>query len=356
MELTRSQVKKAGSKLKKEAPGSPAYQNAMDILAKWKAQHTKPLEKARAELHELSIKIDADVTLASREKRARSIVDKLARESSMALDTMQDIGGCRAVLSVEKDVMKLVTLLRKKKHIETADNYIKKPKRDGYRSFHLIAEYPVIGLGKLPIELQIRTKIQHAWATAGEITELFTNKSIKHLAGDAQWKEFYKDLSEIFAVIDSLAHRDMDFAEMDVRGVARSLKPNINREQMHVVRRLVKQQKQLDVLEKFQAYRNSLKFADESRANAEYESGYFLIHVTHLKSPRPEIILVHYPSEHLTHAQQKTYELEKRIAAVDTELVVLVSSQAVGGIKAAYPNYFADSMLFTKLLNVVLIL
>ena len=52
-------------------------------------------------------------------------------------------------------------------------------------------------------------------------------------------------------------------------------------------------------------------------------------------------------------AEKANLELEKQTIDDPRTVVALVSSAAVGGIKAAYPNYFADSTEFLKLLYIV---
>jgi hypothetical protein len=46
-------------------------------------------------------------------------------------------------------------------------------------------------------------------------------------------------------------------------------------------------------------------------------------------------------------------EAEKKAALENHTVVALVFSNAVGGIKSAYPNYFADSSQFIKYLSYV---
>jgi ppGpp synthetase/RelA/SpoT-type nucleotidyltranferase len=75
-------------------------------------------------------------------------------------------------------------------------DYIKEPKPDGYRSYHLICRYQGIhqdGAYKgLRIEIQIRSAMQHAWATAVETIDAFTGQALKtNISGDVTWKRFF---------------------------------------------------------------------------------------------------------------------------------------------------------------------
>lgn len=356
--LTRSKVKKAGRVLKKVGPESSQYFEALDVLLLWRSVHTSPLRTALDELRAAAKNVGQPVILASRPKRVRSIIEKLKRETSMSLDKMQDIGGCRVVMRTIKDVNKTARVLRKKKHILTANNYLKRPKPDGYRGIHLVGRYQNGNFSNLFIEFQIRTRIQHAWATAGEITELFTNKSIKNLHGDERWKAFYKDLAEVFDTIDSeLTRRDVVFETLDARELVHELKEllTVDKQLKLLVNSLKVQHRELDVMNKFQAYSRSLNFIDDSQlADENFQTGFFLIEVKFLSSRRPEIKLVHYQKQWLEEAQHRAHQLEKKIIGKDDSLVVLVSSEAAGGIRQSYPNYFADSQLFTKLLNAIL--
>lgn len=92
----------------------------------------------------------------------------------MKLGRMQDIGSLRAIVDSVPNVRKLEEGYRNShfKHILTSSkNYIDKPKKDGHRSIHLIYKYAnksVPIYDGISLELQLRTRLQHAWATAVE--------------------------------------------------------------------------------------------------------------------------------------------------------------------------------------------
>ncbi len=56
----------------------------------------------------------------------------------------------------------------------------------------------------LLIEIQIRTKLQHYWATAIETVDHFTRQAIKSNEGEEDWMEFFKLVSSAFANMEKM--------------------------------------------------------------------------------------------------------------------------------------------------------
>lgn len=107
-------------------------------------------------------------------KTAESIADKLEKKGyeispKNALKHLSDLAGVRVICSSVEQVHAMedflcecedFTIVRKK-------DYISFPKKNGYRSIHLIAEMPVPhekGGDKIHVEIQLRTKEMHGWA------------------------------------------------------------------------------------------------------------------------------------------------------------------------------------------------
>jgi ppGpp synthetase/RelA/SpoT-type nucleotidyltranferase len=135
--------------------------------------------------------------VAQRLKRTPSIIAKLKRFESMDLARMHDIGGLRAVLGNVENVRRLQEEYKKttfKHKLVREDDYIAQPKEDGYRSVHLVFQYKndrAPDYDGLRLELQIRTKLQHAWATAVETMSTFLGKAMKAGQGDRPWLHFF---------------------------------------------------------------------------------------------------------------------------------------------------------------------
>ncbi len=111
--------------------------------------------------------------VTGRVKPIASILDK-AQQKNIPLDKlaeeMQDIAGLRMMCQFVDDIQQVVELLRKRNDFKVIEerNYISHKKPSGYRSYHVVIEYPVQtiqGERKILAEIQIRTLAMNFWAT-----------------------------------------------------------------------------------------------------------------------------------------------------------------------------------------------
>jgi hypothetical protein len=161
-------------------------------------------------------KIDERAIIAQRLKRLFSIAVKLKRNQHMALSQMQDLGGCRAVVRNVRAVHRLVAKYEQSvsKNPNARAEFVKKydyiagPKNDGYRSVHFVFKYRTQSLehkswNGLRIEIQIRSRYQHAWATAVETVDTFTKQALKTGGGREAWRRFFLLMSGVIALKES---------------------------------------------------------------------------------------------------------------------------------------------------------
>ena len=123
---------------------------------------------------------------------------------------MQDIGGIRLVLSSQKQLDTMLKILtnemcfyKNNNELIKLDNYIKHPKFDGYRSIHIVGVFQNNDKDDRKIEFQLRTRLQHSWATTLEIIDIFTQQNLKSDSGYQQYKIFFKNVSDLFQLIES---------------------------------------------------------------------------------------------------------------------------------------------------------
>ena len=322
-----------------------AYERAMDVLSYWRSCHEVPLTQAVRLLAETAKKYDDKVVVAKRLKRTPSILNKLRRFKGMTLRSMQDIEGCRAIVANEKRAWKLVRELKRKKEFRIKD-YITDPKVDGYRSIHLVSDFSNGQEGVRPIEIQVRTAAQHAWATAVEIIDLFTGQAIKANRGSAEWQHFFRCASDQLAFIEDIPVYNQISPEKLARELFIRLKDDTKPDRRDFIRKntetLYILEGRLNVLANFTAYAGSLKAADDHLAKVAI-SGYVLLEID-LKENKVGTRI--FKKENFAASTAAYLEAEKRALTTQGLVVALVSSDAVGGIKEAYPNYFADSSVF----------
>ena len=340
--------------------GNPKeFSKVMDVLSYWRFTHEMPLEKALEMVQGYAKSQDKNSICAKRLKRHVSIANKLRRFKGMKLKNMQDIGGCRAILSSVKKLRQVERELKKKPEFRIRDglpkykDYINEPKDDGYRSLHLIGKFPdVYGTSKY-VEVQLRTVTQHYWATALEIVDLFTKQSLKTNQGQDVWKNFFIDMGAIFEIIDGIhlfdSLPDQEQFNKLYEAILHEKNPVKKRKVLDCCKRIVRSCKNLSISDKLIAFTGSLKIIDE-RLDEEPVDGYVLLQVDMKKSIVSSTLFEVHDGE----SAAKEYIAAEKNAAIRENLVVaLVYSNAVGGVKAAYPNYFADSKVFVKYLSYI---
>lgn len=113
--------------------------------------------------------------IKSRVKKPMSIVEKLLRRNlPVSLESMvnnlDDVAGIRVICSFVDDIYAVANMLVSQDDITVIaiKDYIKNPKPNGYRSYHLILEVPVFFSDQkkaLRVEVQIRTIAMDFWAS-----------------------------------------------------------------------------------------------------------------------------------------------------------------------------------------------
>jgi len=152
--LSRSQIRKLGSRLRK--PDPPTVED-LELLERVRVAYGQILDDVVRTL------FDHGLPSTGRLKTTRTIVEKLRRNPSMGLLTMQDIAGTRIVAEMDRDeqdgmVERLMGLLQNAEIVDRRAN-----PSFGYRAVHVIAREQ-----GYPVEIQVRTGLQNAWAQVFE--------------------------------------------------------------------------------------------------------------------------------------------------------------------------------------------
>ena len=114
--------------------------------------------------------------VTGRVKPLASIYDKtlekgiLFEPSKQLATELQDIAGIRIMCQFVDDISTVVNLIRQRDDLKVVEeiDYITHSKPSGYRSYHMVVEYPVETIhGKIEVlaEIQIRTLAMNFWAS-----------------------------------------------------------------------------------------------------------------------------------------------------------------------------------------------
>jgi putative GTP pyrophosphokinase len=137
---------------------------AVGTVVDYRSGFQAPLKKVTVGLRQFVERESDDVTVGQRLKRTPQILNKLDRFSSMRLTQMEDVAGCRAILSGgAAEVSGVLKRIRRNWEVLRMDDYAALPKETGYRGLHV-----VVRRNGHPVEIQLRTPSQHEWAEAVE--------------------------------------------------------------------------------------------------------------------------------------------------------------------------------------------
>jgi ppGpp synthetase/RelA/SpoT-type nucleotidyltranferase len=331
---SKKAVLRAGELLINPQASAAAISDAMDVLSNWRAAHAYPMQSLLMMLRQISVKVDKKVVVVQRLKRTPSILEKLSRFPEMKLHRMQDISGCRAILNSTQNVELLLDRMKSSRtlHIlHRSDDYISKPKDTGYRGIHLVYKYngQKTAYQDYFVEIQLRSKIQHAWATAVEIVDTFTKQALKSSRGNQDWLDFFK-------------YTGAEFAKLEKRPIGENAAMI---DTLAEVKRLVTK---LNVIPRLNAFAVSAQHITLKQDN---KTDYFLLE---LKNNASEISVKKYPTNAFQQATEAYLRKEKEAKEDDSYDVVLVAASSMHALRNAYPNYFADSKAFINLIERVL--
>ena len=300
-------------------------------LSDFRAEHSKIIKSfvwsLRSIINNKKIKLSNRnrIIISQRLKRLPSIIGKLKRFPELRLSRMQDLAGARIILPNIKDTEEVANYLKNKVYKQKdknnflfvrEKNYILEPKEDGYRSIHQIFKYQGKKESQLEgyqIELQIRTRLQHQWATSVEIIDSIKQQSLKTGGGDAYYREFFK-----------LSSKLMEYIEF---------KKYMN-EISDKIKRLSDLDKEFNILKTLSSLRVVTKELEGIKSKE------YLILILDYKGNTVRYIPVF--EENIS----RDYLMYEQEYKGENNNVVSVSVENLKNLKKAYPNYFLDAREF----------
>lgn len=340
--LSNKELDRIGAILASADSSSDERHRAISIVSEWRASHTFPLRATYMMLRRASLAVYPQIVMSRRLKRMESIVAKLERSAGAhgKLSTIQDIGGCRVVFPLIDHVGAFANLNKsnlESENFKIRNNYILHPKNDGYRGIHATLRFKpknprYSDWDGLRIEIQVRTRIQHAWATALETVDLFSAQKLKWGQGDPKWQRFFALASTLFALKEGVAIVPDTPADADqLKDELRAL------------------WNELDVLHKMTAWSRTVESMNHIKA------GKFVPTISQMSTflvvmdiTRQELRVTPYSNEEMVHANDDYALAEQEFSHWKQGYAVLVSVEAIEQLRDAYPNLYGDTTVFVE--------
>lgn len=326
MKISNSAVNRVGDIIRSGVKGVE-YDEAISVLDEWRKEHGALMDEYYDKCVELNKKLRfKNAIVAQRLKRLPTIMDKLNRFKGMELSRMQDIAGVRIVAENMEQLRRIEREIEGWQDLYKIDDYIEKPKASGYRCKHF-----VFRKGGMFIEIQLRTQIQHLWATAVETMDIFRGASMKADGDETYWRDFFRQASAVFAKVEGENVLD-EYREDDLFVLCGTLEKTIIEN---------------NIFEYISSVAlTSLAISDEQKIR----NAYYV--VMNLDFNTKICNIFRFKESDYAVATQKYQDLEGKL--VDNGSVVLVAVNDLKRIKDAYPNYFVDLSKFLEVIRFTL--
>lgn len=145
--------------------------------------------------------------IKSRIKTPESIVNKMKRKGleinmNSLMYYIEDVAGIRVICSFIDDIYEVANMLVSQDDVTviSVKDYIKNPKPNGYRSYHMIVEVPVFFANRrqnMKVEVQLRTIAMDFWASLEH-----KMKYKKNIEGSEEIVSELKDCADHIAELD----------------------------------------------------------------------------------------------------------------------------------------------------------
>lgn len=312
------------------------------ILAHWRSLHALPLVVITTTLRYRASRVSENTIVAQRLKRFASVSSKLVKTPGMALTRMQDIAGCRAVVSTVDEVYRLKDLYENRAarqrpgspELISVRDYILQPKSSGYRSLHLVMKYRAAkdqysDCDGLRVEIQIRSKLQHVWAMAVETADSLTGQALKAGTGRPEWHMFFRLMSTAIALKENLPIVD-------------------GTDENEVYWRIKKLVTELKIIALFEGMGGAVEQLPAEEFRAKHRQDMYLL-TFDARAQRTDYAI--YSRDEFAEAAAAYASGERRYVNDPDVHIVLVEAGSMRDLRAAYPSYFSDATQFIELVR-----
>lgn len=344
---SKREVNRAG----KAIAAGLGVESDLQLVDQWRASHGYVINTFQIFFKRRIEKSGKVIEFAQRLKRRSTVIDKITRRhpdgSALMSDvtSMQDFAGCRLIFDTLEDLTQfrdyvhssqsMEHVVHKLRHDPGKYDYINHPKASGYRGIHdVYGHFPRAhrrGSNEskpwhgLLVEVQYRTRVQHAWATALEISDIVDGQKTKFDLEETDRVRFFAIASEILA-----RHHE---------GIANAM---TEVETEDLCKEFCSLESKLGILQRLHALKVSGGFEKIKRHNVlnvfRAEDGGLALEVLTFSSPSDAIA--------------RASELESNPTSLNA---VYVRADNPSQVRSAYRNYFNDPVDFVRLVREALL-
>jgi putative GTP pyrophosphokinase len=338
----KSAVKRAGQAISEGI----ATADDFDLVDQWRASHGYVINNFQIWIKKRIEKQTFNVEFAQRLKRRNTVFDKLGRRNAVGdllitdVSSMHDFAGCRLIFENLEDLTQFRSYMHsaavmknvqhKLRYPPEKYDYIENPKESGYRGIHDVYRHLPRGSERaeikkpwdnLLVEIQYRTRAQHAWATAVEISDLVDGEKTKFEMDPSKRGRFFAIASELIA-----------------RNHEHIQKAFLNSSTVDLQKELQSLENELGILQRLAALKT---FAVEEKLQKHN-----VFNIT--RGPDGDMALEVIPFKLAVDAIAKATQLESSGSSLNA---VYVRADKPTQLRSAYRNYFNDPIDFVKIIR-----
>ncbi len=322
----------------------------------WRGSHSKVLDTFKIFFRRRIESSGSNAEFVQRLKRRNTVIDKLRRRKSDGskligdVTSMQDFAGCRLIFENLDALYEFRKFLHSPANMKNVDhslkhaaepdkyNYIREPKWTGYRGLHEVFYFKPrshrrdVDTAKpwrnLLCEVQYRTQIQHAWATALEISDFLDGERTKFALENDPHNDrvvFFSLASELLArVHEDCAEAFPEKTTQDLQSEVKNIEDR------------------LGILKRLKAMRAFENYPSLGRHN--------VLNLTRGEEDESTLEVYVFKNQH--DAIEKSKELESSPESLNA---VYVSAAKPSELRRAFKNYFYDPVDFVELVEQALV-
>lgn len=200
----RSTLERLGKRLRDE---ECAESKDLDLLQAYRLSYKDVISEVFHIVDTTAKSVCDSAICAFRIKRIDSIIGKLRRlRGKLELNRMADIAGCRCIVKTEREIYRIIKKLKESDlQVDSTNDYIKAPQDTGYRSVHIYVYLDKYTKNK-KVEIQLRTREHHNWATFVETIDSLYNIRIKEDVKELGKENIFDDFLKFHQIMSKSRH------------------------------------------------------------------------------------------------------------------------------------------------------